>query len=116
MSSTEAGGPTPVTLYWRPGCRFCASLRRELARIGLATREVNIWDDARAASVVRSVARGNETVPTVIVGDRALVNPTAAQVVEAVRSIDPELVADLPEPRPPGLVLRLMTKLLGGGG
>jgi hypothetical protein len=33
--------------------------------------------------VVRSHARGNETVPTVLVGDRAMVNPTAAEVISA---------------------------------
>jgi glutaredoxin len=43
----------------------------------------NIWDDPDAAAFVRSVADGNETVPTVVVGDRAMVNPSFQAVVAA---------------------------------
>jgi len=86
-----------VIFYWRPGCGFCAALRRRLRRAGLAVVEVNIWQDRTAAAVVRSVARGNETVPTVVVGRQALVNPTVGDVLEAVRNEAPHL---LPDPTP----------------
>lgn len=77
-------GQPPVTVYWRPGCGFCHVLRRELDRVGVERTEINIWEDSNAAAVVRSHARGNETVPTVLVGgDLALVNPTAAEVLAA---------------------------------
>ncbi len=69
-----------VVVYWRPGCGFCASLRRGLDRAGVPTREVNIWQDPEGAAVVRGAAGGNETVPTVAVGGRLLVNPRAAEV------------------------------------
>lgn len=82
--------PSPVTVYWRPGCPYCARLRRHLRRLGVLTTELNIWEDPRAAAVVRSHADGNETVPTVLVGDTALVNPSAAQVVELARRLAPE--------------------------
>lgn len=72
---------TDVVVYWRPGCPFCSSLHADLSRAGVAFERVNIWDDPDAAAFVRSVARGNETVPTVTVGDVALVNPRAAEVV-----------------------------------
>ncbi|UGT90828.1 glutathione S-transferase N-terminal domain-containing protein [Mycobacterium ostraviense] len=81
-----------VVVYWRPGCPFCWRLRRALRRRRLPTREVNIWTDPEAAAVVRSIADGNETVPTVVVGDIAMVNPTAGQVIAAVRSRAPELL------------------------
>ncbi|KZS73225.1 NrdH-redoxin [Mycobacterium kansasii] len=81
-----------VVVYWRPGCPFCWRLRRALRRRRLPTREVNIWTDPDAAAVVRSIAAGNETVPTVVVGDIAMVNPTADQVVDAVRSRAPGLL------------------------
>jgi hypothetical protein len=42
----------------------------------------NIWEDETAAAVVRSVARGNETVPTVVIAGVGLVNPSAAQVTK----------------------------------
>jgi glutaredoxin len=59
-------------------------LRRGLDRAGLDRTEVNIWEDPQAAARVRSVAGGHETVPTVVVGDVALVNPTVAEVITAV--------------------------------
>ncbi|CAM4138787.1 Putative glutaredoxin.1/MT3292 [Mycobacterium basiliense] len=86
-------GEREVVVYWRPGCPFCWRLRTGLRRRGLPTKEVNIWSDPDAAAVVRSVAGGHETVPTVVVGDLAMVNPTAGQVVNAVRAHAPELLA-----------------------
>lgn len=74
--------PTPdITVYWRPACPFCTFLRRGLRKAGVEVREINIWDDPAGAATVRRAANGNETVPTVQVGDRFLVNPSAAQVV-----------------------------------
>ena len=70
-----------VVFYWRPGCGFCAMLRRGLEGAGVTLDERNIWQDPEAAAFVRSVARGNETVPTVVVGDVALVNPSPAEVL-----------------------------------
>lgn len=69
-----------VTMYWRPGCGFCAALERNLNRKEIAFTKRNIWDDPEAAAFVRSVARGNETVPTIVVGGTALVNPTVDEV------------------------------------
>jgi mycoredoxin len=48
--------------------------------------EVNIWESPDAAAFVRSVANGNETVPTVTVGTKSVVNPTVADVAELVLS------------------------------
>lgn len=69
-----------VTVYWRPGCGFCSSLRRDLERRGVAATWVNIWEDDEGRAFVRSVARGNETVPTVVVGGTAMVNPRGSDV------------------------------------
>ena len=70
-----------VTFFWRPGCGFCNRLRDGLVRAGVALDERNIWEDPDAAAFVRSVARGNETVPTVVVRGHALVNPPAREVL-----------------------------------
>ncbi|MGE0307642.1 MAG: glutaredoxin domain-containing protein [Acidimicrobiia bacterium] len=86
-----------ITVYWRPGCMFCSSLRRGLRRAGLPFREVNIWDDPTAAAFVRSVARGDETVPTVSVGTVNLVNPSTRRVLEVAANRAPAL---LPPPLP----------------
>lgn len=81
---TTTHEPHPeITVYWRPGCPFCMVLKGSLARAGVTTTRVNIWDHPEAAAVVRRAAQGNETVPTVEVGGRFLVNPTAGQVLEA---------------------------------
>jgi mycoredoxin len=108
-----------VTVLWRPGCPYCAMLLRGLERTGLAFARVDIWEDPEAAAWVRSVADGNETVPTVRIvgtgvgtgagvgpladaspGERereevALVNPSTAEVLEAVARVAP---AALPDP------------------
>jgi mycoredoxin len=72
-------------LYWRPGCVFCKRLRFALWWHRLSVRQVNIWRDPEAAAFVRSVAGGNETVPTVVIDGRPMVNPAPRQVIAAVR-------------------------------
>ncbi|WP_373279643.1 glutaredoxin domain-containing protein [Gordonia rhizosphera] len=66
-------------MLWRPGCLFCARLRRGLRRRDIPTTESNIWDDESAAARVRNVTGGDETVPTVFVGSVAMVNPSVRQ-------------------------------------
>lgn len=89
-----------VEFYWRPGCPFCLMLQEPLARSGLPVREVNIWEDPDAAARVRSVAGGNEVVPTVFIGDRAMVNPSFADVEAEVRRQAPELLGEEVESEP----------------
>jgi len=76
--------PQQITVYWRPGCPFCGSLFRQLEHAQVEHRRVNIWDDEGAAAVVRSIARGNETVPTVLVGGVGLVNPSVREIQAAL--------------------------------
>jgi hypothetical protein len=52
-----------------------------MASAGINHDRVNIWEDPDAAAFVRSVAGGNETVPTVTIGDDVFVNPTVQQLV-----------------------------------
>jgi hypothetical protein len=54
----------------------------------LVFREIDIWKNPEAAAFVRSVANGNETVPTVVVGDIRMVNPSARRVRSVARSGD----------------------------
>ncbi len=81
-----------IDVYWRRGCGFCAALDRKLSRTGLPVRRHDIWADPDAAAVVRSVARGNETVPTVGVGDEHLVNPSLNAVLDLVARRAPHLL------------------------
>ncbi|CAN5458293.1 mycoredoxin [soil metagenome] len=83
---SEAAGET-IRVYWRPGCPYCAPLLRRLRSRGVPFQDVNIWTDPDAAAFVRRHANGNETVPTVAVGDVVMVNPSARTVVEAAERI-----------------------------
>ena len=77
-------------------------------KAGIATVDHNIWDDPADAAVVRHYANGNDTVPTVVVGDVGLVNPSTKQLVaHLVRDAPHLLPADFEEPTP-GLVSRLL--------
>ncbi|MBX7468098.1 hypothetical protein K1Y80_18690 [Streptomyces sp. MAG02] len=78
-----------VVLYWRPLCTYCMKLRLSLLFTRLRFVKVNIWRDPDAAAFVRSVADGNETVPTVTVAGRAMVNPSKRELFEAVRAHAP---------------------------
>lgn len=76
-----------VTVYWRPGCGFCASLFMRLEQAGIPFDDVNIWEDPDGRTFVRSVARGSETVPTVTVGTTALVNPSIDEIENAMAGV-----------------------------
>ena len=80
---------TAVQVYWRPGCPYCAMLRLGLRGARVRAEWINIWDDQDAAARVRAITGGPETVPTVVVGTKAMVNPSARQVIAAVRAGQP---------------------------
>jgi mycoredoxin len=80
MTST----PPQVTVYWRPGCAYCWRLRTKLKQSGVPVDEVNIWEDPDGAAFVRSVTGGDETVPTVRIGERSLVNPSPRELLELI--------------------------------
>ena len=87
--SPAAGAPGGVLVYWRPGCPYCATLRLGLRGARMPAEWVNIWEDRAAAARVRAITGGDEIVPTVVVGTRAMVNPSARQVIAAVRKGQP---------------------------
>lgn len=92
--STDSG---EIIVYWRPGCPFCSSLRSGLRCSGVAFREVNIWEHPAAAAFVRSVARGNESVPTVSVGSVNLVNPSTKAVLNVAATEVPAVCRRIPQ-------------------
>lgn len=100
--------PDAVHYYWRPGCPFCTMLRRGLDKAGIETVDHNIWDDPADAAVVRSHARGNETVPTVVIGDVGLVNPSAREVAAHLELVAPHLLPDDVSASRPGPFARLL--------
>lgn len=97
-----------IHLYWRPGCGFCSMLRRGLDKAGIETVDHNIWDDPDDAAVVRHYANGNETVPTVVVGDVGMVNPSTKQLLGHLAQHAPHLLPADFQPPKPGLVSRVL--------
>jgi hypothetical protein len=67
------------------------ALSRGLQKRAVPLDKRNIWDDPDAAAQVRELAGGNETVPTVVVGQSAMVNPGVRQVLDAISREAPEL-------------------------
>lgn len=78
MPESERG----VVIYWRPGCQYCMRLKSSLGKAGDQALWVNIWQDDEAATFVRSVNDGDETVPTVVIDGQAHTNPDPAMVRE----------------------------------
>ncbi len=103
-----------IDYYWRPGCPFCMNLERKLDKLQLPLNKKNIWDDPAHAAALRNIANGNETVPTVVIGDAELVNPSVNQVLQALSNQAPELLPDGVDAPTPGKMGRRLNKLLGG--
>src|SRR5688572_17390024 len=51
---------SPVTVYWRPMCGYCTTLKHELDRHGLEYAEIDIWEQRDQAEVVRAATGGDE--------------------------------------------------------
>ena len=105
-ASPDPANPAAVDVYWRPGCGYCSRLLRHFDRAGVAVRLHNIWEDDSARMFVRDHNEGNETVPTVQVGDLVVTNPSPRPFVEQLRAEHPELVGG--EAEPEGLFGRLL--------
>lgn len=77
-----------IEVFWRPGCPFCLKFRAQLKLHRVTVRMRNIWEDDEARAFVRAANDGNETVPTVRVGDRVLTNPSWREFSEARQSLE----------------------------
>lgn len=75
-----AGASEVPLIYWRPGCVYCVRLRLALGRTGNRAVWVDVSRDADASARVRGANNGDETVPTVFLGNSARVNPAPAWV------------------------------------
>jgi len=111
--SHDAATAPQIDLYWRPGCGFCSMLQRKLDKLGIDRVEHDIWDDPNGAAIVRRHANGNETVPTIVIGDRGFVNPSAGELVAYLATRHPELLPEGFEQPEPGLANRLAGKVFG---
>ena len=99
---------SPVTVFWRPGCPYCIRLNSKLRRAGIRAEEINIWEDPEGAAFVRSATGGDETVPTVRMWDKVMVNPSPRLIIHEIRRRAPELVSTEPVPRGSSRRLQLL--------
>ncbi len=75
--------PGHAVVFWRPGCPWCSDLLRALLPDRRVTW-VNVWSDPDAGAQVRALNGGDEYVPTAIVGDAVLRNPSARDLTAAL--------------------------------
>ena len=113
MSDDSTSPVSQIDLYWRPGCGYCSMLQRKLDQLGIERVEHNIWDDSDDAAVVRRHANGNETVPTVVVGDVGFVNPSAGELTTFLAEHHPHLLPEGFEAPQPNAASRLVSRILG---
>jgi len=84
-SATEMQTPvTTVTMYSTSWCPDCHRAKLFLKQWGISWKEVNIEQTPGAAEKVMAWAKGKRVVPTILVGDRVLVNPRMRELAEAV--------------------------------
>lgn len=72
----------PIVL-WRPHCPFCRILFSGIERHGLEVETRNIWEDEDARALLNRRI-GSETVPSVLVGDEILVNPSITELMATI--------------------------------
>ncbi|MDQ3661252.1 MAG: NrdH-redoxin [Actinomycetota bacterium] len=76
----------PVTVFTTRWCGHCRRLARQLADAGIEASMIDIDRDEHVhhGRRIEHQTGGYRIVPTVEVGERLLVNPTVAQITEAL--------------------------------
>lgn len=83
-TTSETPAPVSVTMYSTSWCPDCHRAKLFLSQWGISYREVNIELIPGAAEKVMAWANGKRVVPTMLIGDRVLVNPRMRELAEAV--------------------------------
>lgn len=73
-----------VTMFTTTWCGYCRRLKRQMADAGISFREVDLDDDPSFDEAIIAKTGGYRTVPTVEIAGELLVNPTIAEVEEAL--------------------------------
>lgn len=77
-----------AVIFWRPGCVYCTRLRLRLGNERRRAIWVNVWTDDEASEFVRELNDGDETVPTVLIGDAVMTNPDSGVLRSRLRASD----------------------------
>ena len=77
-----------VTMYSTQWCGYCARLKTQLDREGIAYDVVDIERVPDAALIVEQANQGNQTVPTLVYSDgSAHTNPSVREVKAKLASL-----------------------------
>ncbi len=88
MSTPSTATAPAFTIYSTPWCGYCARLKSQLTRAGVAFTEVDIEQDPSAEELVKQANGGNATVPTLSFADGStLTNPSIHQVTEHLATL-----------------------------
>ena len=90
------------------------NLESKLKKLNLPLNKKNIWESKADAATVRSIADGNETVPTLVIGKAKMVNPSPNEVLQALQNQAPELIPDGVDVPENGAFAKKLNKWLGG--
>lgn len=91
VATAESDDEAVLRVFWRPGCGYCYRLIEALDGASIAYQAHNIWEDETARAIVAGINRGNETVPTIVIGTRAATNPDPDALIEELRTSHPSL-------------------------
>ncbi len=74
----------PVLAYTTSWCPDCRRSKRVMTRLGVAFTEIDIEEEAGAEECMRAANGGSGKVPTIVIGDCVLVEPTDEALEEAL--------------------------------
>lgn len=75
-----------ITLFTRPLCAMCAVMTHWLQELRIAYREIDVTAVPEARRILRGLARGELSVPTLVLEDgRVLVEPAREALLQALR-------------------------------
>jgi mycoredoxin len=94
VAGEESDEAQVLRVFWRPGCGYCYRLIDALDGAAVAYEAHNIWEDEAARAIVAGINRGNETVPTIVIGTRSATNPDPDALIEELRMSHPSLFSE----------------------
>lgn len=73
-----------VTVYGQPGCMPCHMLRMALMKRDIEYEYRDVRKNLEHQKDMLEAAQGNFLTPTVVIGDRVMLNPQIEMIVEAL--------------------------------
>lgn len=75
----------PVTVYMTRWCSDCARARKVFERLGVAYEEIDIERVPGAEQKMKSVNGGSGKIPTILIGEKILIEPSDDELTRALQ-------------------------------